>query len=255
MGLHVERSGQGHLDTVLLHGFLGSSKNLGVLVRGWNDPHRRFWAIDLPGHGRSVPTEGELSLDRMAQEVWQTLDLSQVGSVRVLGHSLGGRVALVMRRQAKERVRGIDLLDITPGPIRSSDADRILDALLAAPDHASSRQEMMKPLLDRGLPVPLVDWLSMNLQRTSAGVRWRIDRNQLQRFHQQFAPADLWDAVDLDPKGTRALVGAHSPYVPPADQEALHARGVAVDHVPEAGHFLHAEAPDAVLTWLRGSPL
>lgn len=252
MLLHHELRGDGPNRTVLLHGFLGSGRNLSVIPRRWKDPERAFALLDLTGHGRSAAA-GELSLEGMAEDVLQTLDALGWDRVRLVGHSLGGRVGLVMRGLQPDRIEMLDLLDITPGPIATTDADRVLEALLAAPPHASDREAMAAPFRERGLPEPLVEWLLMNLDRDGDRVKWRVDRRALESFHLGFRSADLWPSVQADPKRTRALLGGRSKYVSAADRARFESLGVPVEVVEGAGHFVHAERPDAVVDWLRSA--
>ncbi|HJL39943.1 MAG TPA: alpha/beta fold hydrolase [Myxococcales bacterium LLY-WYZ-16_1] len=254
MILHHELRGEGSRRTVLLHGFLGTGRNLGVIPRRWSDADRSFLLADLTGHGRSQPIPaGELSLEGMARDLLETLDRVGWQRVRIIGHSLGGRVGLMLRRLAPDRLAHVDLLDITPGPVTGGDADAVLAALRAAPEQAPDRSTMVRALQDGGLPEPLVEWLSMNLERDGQGVRWRFDRAALERFHFRFRGADLWREVAAAPQQTRALVGGRSEYVPRADRDRLESLGVEVEVVGGAGHFVHAERPDAVVDWLQAA--
>src|SRR5688572_3269899 len=103
----------------MLHGFLGSHRNLGALIRGWTaaDPSIRPTAIDLLGHGLAEPLPPSANLETMAIDVLdRAAGLPE--PVRTVGHSLGGRVALMARRLAPGSLSPIALLDITPSPIR-----------------------------------------------------------------------------------------------------------------------------------------
>src|SRR4051794_13308410 len=108
--------GGGPRSTVLLHGFLGSGKNLRTLAQRWSaaSPERTLLLPDLRGHGESPPLAASADLDSLAADVLAAAaDLP--APLSFVGHSLGGRVALAAARRAPGRVADVVLLDIGPG--------------------------------------------------------------------------------------------------------------------------------------------
>src|SRR4051794_18631186 len=105
-----------------MHGFLGSGKNLRALAQRWSelDAGRRFLLPDLTGHGHSPRPLPETDLRAMAHDVLETAQAEGLsGPLELVGHSLGGRVALGAALVAPEKLARVDLLDITPSPIAS----------------------------------------------------------------------------------------------------------------------------------------
>jgi len=251
------RIGEGPRPVVLIHGFLGSGRNLTSLARRWSelDPSLSFVLPDLPGHGISPPVAETDNLLDVARKV---LDAARAagfeGRLSWVGHSLGGRVSLAAALAVPEAVADITLLDIAPGPIpeRTSESAGILRQLLAAPASAPDRGTMRRFLLDRGLAPGIVEWLLMNLVHTDAGYVWRIDRQALQRFHERVNAADLWEAVERPVAPVRCVRGGRAPYVTDEDKARMERAGCPVATIPEAGHFLHVDAPDALLALLTG---
>jgi esterase len=252
--------GSGPRRRLLLHGFLGSGRNLGALARRWSelDPQVSLLQVDLLGHGRSPPLPPGADLDTQARAVLALA--AQQGleePLSLTGHSLGGRVALAARRLAPERVAEVTLLDIAPGPLTFLPSREVLDALLAAPASAPTREELRDFLQSRLTPA-LAEWLVMNLEPQGAeGWRWRIDRQALADFHRRTAPADLWDA--LEPPGSpalraRCLRGAESGYVRDEEAARLERAGVPVITLQGAGHFLHVDQPEQVARLCAAPP-
>jgi pimeloyl-ACP methyl ester carboxylesterase len=238
---------------VLLHGFLGSGKNLGVLARGWGarDPDRRFLLPDLLGHGRSPPLPEGASLADMARATLALIEAHALPTpVDVVGHSMGGRVALEARRLGPDRVGRIGLLDIQPGRIERSDTERVVDILVRAPARAASRDEMRARLVGEGLSRPIADWLLMSGDADEEGFAWRIDRPALERFHREMRGQDLWPAVEATEALTVSIRGAESAYVDEADQARIRAAGGITRTIEGAGHFLHVDRTDAVVAAL-----
>jgi pimeloyl-ACP methyl ester carboxylesterase len=243
--------GEGPRPVVLLHGFLGSSRNLSMIVRAWQErsSEHRFLSLDLPGHGRSPPLPADGDLDHMADQVWRAMRARDCEEALVVGHSLGARVGLAMVRR-QHPLRRLAMLDMTPGPLGPTETQSVLDVLLQAPARAASREAMLQHL--SALPPALADWLSMNLERTPNGVQWRFDRDALVRFHLQHIEEDLWDTAAVAADRIHVLVGGRSSYVPVPDATRMGELGIDVQRLDQAGHFVHVDALEPVVAWLQG---
>ena len=249
--------GEGPRPTVLLHGFLGTGRNLRSLAAAWSaaDPGRRFLLPDLTGHGTSPGLPAGATLATVATDVLETARAGGLdGPLDVVGHSLGGRVALALSLAAPEAVARVSLLDIGPGPIPPglSESGKVLEVLRAAPAQAGDRKAMRAELTGRGLSGPLSDWLLMNLESSpEGGVHWRFDREALATFHGRLNQEELWGALARPGMKARCIRGGRAHYVSDSDMARMEALGCPVDTLPEAGHFVHVDAPDALLRWLQ----
>lgn len=249
--------GDGPVSTVLLHGFLGTGRNLRSLATQWHqrDPRRRFLLPDLTGHGASPALPPGATAEALARDVLETARAQGFATpLHLVGHSMGGRVALVASVLEPGAVDRIDLLDISASPIDPGvqGSRKVLEALLAAPATAPDRGAMRAELTGRGLSVDLAEWLMMNLTPAPGGqgVTWRFDRQALAELHPRVSADDLWDVVERTPARLRLVRGGKSSYVRDADYQRFAARGVPVHTLPEAGHYLHVEQQDALLDWL-----
>jgi len=246
------RASPGPRPVVLLHGLLGSARNLSTLARGLaaRDPRLGVVAFDLTGHGASPPLPAGADSTTLAGDVLATARaLGLTAPLTLIGHSLGGRVALRAALLAPAAVVSITLLDIAPGPLASDgEVGRVLQALLHAPPHAATRGEARAALLGAGLAPSVVEWLVLNLEPAGDGYRWRIDRAALAALHARIAAEDLWPAVERERSyGVRCIRGGASSYVGAADARRLEAAGARVVTIEDAGHFLHVDRPQAVL--------
>jgi esterase len=245
MFAHPPRGG-GLAPVLLFHGFLGSGRNVASLARRWAelDPGVTVFAADLPGHGRSSPLPPGADLGAMGEAIWALADrLGLAGPVHLAGHSMGGRAAMAARLLDPARVSRLTLLDIAPGPLDFLPASDALEALHAAPAEAADRAVFRDFLLARGLSPAMVEWLAMNLEQRGDRWVWRVDREALARFHRRTAGTDLWPAIGGP---VRVLRGALSPYVRDVDAARYAASGAEVETIPDAGHFLHVDAPEVV---------
>ncbi len=251
--------GSGSHATLLLHGFLGSGKNLRTVAQRWldRDAERCFLLPDLLGHGESPPLPPDATTDTVARAVLACASKAGLlDPLSLVGHSLGGRVALAAARIEPGRVRDIVLLDIAPGAMDPAESGtrQVLDVLLAAPEAAADRREMRGFFTGQGLSPALADWLLMNLRAEGGQVTWRIDRHALAALHDGFQRDDLWSVVESRAVPTRCIRGGASRYVNDADAARMDAAGCPVTTLGEAGHYLHVDALDALIDALARTP-
>jgi len=241
------RTGDGPRPLVLLHGFLGSARNLSTLARALveRDPSLAVVALDLTGHGASPSLPPGADSATLAADVLATaraLGLAQ--PLALAGHSLGGRVALRAALLEPDAVSVLTLLDIAPGPVRDGSVGAIADIVKTAPDVVPTRGQARAYLVAAGVPAPIAEWLTLNLEPADGGYRWRVDREALAALHARIAPEDLWPAVEgRHAYRVRSVRAAASGYVSDADVRRLEAAGCPVVTIADTDHFLHAERP------------
>lgn len=103
----VDRRGS-ELTLVLVHGLGGSRRHYDRLAARWTAS--RVLALDLPGFGGSTPIAGPVTVDDLARAVVAVLDHAQVTEALLVGHSMGGPIALRCAELDGPRVRGVVLL-------------------------------------------------------------------------------------------------------------------------------------------------
>ena len=110
-GFRVRYADRGFGDSVvlLLHGFGGDLDNWMFNLDSLAEKHRLL-ALDLPGHGQSVKTNVDPSLSGMATFVRKFLDVLSVSSVHVVGHSMGGAIAMQLASDSPETVKSLGLI-------------------------------------------------------------------------------------------------------------------------------------------------
>lgn len=249
--------GGGPASLILLHGFLGSGRNLTTLAKRLSEkfPHLTLTVMDLTGHGASPALPKDASLTTLAEDVLATAkSLSLPESFGVIGHSLGGRVALRLSGLSLESVSKVAILDISPAPLHMAQGEtqRVTEVLLKAPESAPTREPFRGYLREEGLPDALSNWLLMNLIVVEGEYRWRIERGALAALLQKVNVEDLWqDAAQIAKKGALFCIrGGASSYVSQEDAVRLSQLGAKVETIEGAGHFIHAEALEALLSSL-----
>jgi esterase len=249
--------GTGPKTVLLLHGFLGSGKNLTTFAKklSTQNPSLTIVVPDLTGHGASPALPAGADLSTIAGDVLAMIqELHLPEPCWVVGHSLGGRVALAMFSRAPEAIARAAILDITPGPILvgQTETQTVAEILLKAPSEGASRDIFRAHFREAGLPAPLIDWLLMNLSTQENVYRWRIDRQALFDLLLRSNQQDLWsNAKNLANLGKlRCINGGASGYVSQQDAARLEQIGAEVKVLPKAGHFVHVDALPELLASL-----
>ena len=245
------RVGDGPRPLALLHGFLGSGRNLATLARGIAAaaPEYSVYAFDLPGHGGSPALPSHADLETLARAVIGATRALDASPWTFVGHSLGGRVALKALLLEPAVVARMTVLDITPSVLPpGGETARVVEALVGAPEAAPSRPAFRTWFTGAGLSPMLTDWLLLNLARDGDQLRWRIDRRALVALYPRINAEDLWRAVESrGDRGLHVVRGALSSYVSDADCRRLEAAGARVDTIEGAGHFVHVDRPAETL--------
>lgn len=253
--LVYDTRGNGQHTVLMLHGFLGSGRNLQSLARRWAEREERLRIIlpDLTGHGMSPAPVDPPTIEQVARDVIALADEVHADEpLTIVGHSFGGRTALMARMLEPARVGQVVLLDITPSPLRGDvgGLDRVLMHVLGAPAQVKSREEMRTLFLGHGISPALTDWVLLNLVQDGDELRWRFDREKLELLHMEASQQDLWPAVEAPGVKTTLIYGDRSRFVNEADVERFQAAGADVIRIAGAGHFLHVDAQPALLDHL-----
>jgi pimeloyl-ACP methyl ester carboxylesterase len=248
--LHYLDQGQGR-PLVILHGLFGTLDNWHTLARRWAaEAGLRVLSVDLRNHGRSFQSP-EHSYHLMAQDLLNLFDhLGLVGDdVSLLGHSMGGKVAMRFALDYPDRLARLLVLDIAP---RYSDMEHQTDIVagLRAVNLAAleSRQQADEALAQHIPQVGVRQFLLKNLyRREDNSFAWRINLNALTAS----LPAIGEETSAAHPflKPTLFVRGGKSNYITAEDKlygiPALFPNSQ-VETVVDAGHWLHAEKPEEV---------
>lgn len=241
------REDTGRSPLVVLHGLFGSASNWRGIAKRLAERHTVF-TVDLRNHGTS-PHTAQMSYAQMAADVRHFIDARGLCEAIIMGHSMGGKVAMRLALDHPARVESLIVVDIAPVPY-DHDFVTLIDAMRAVRLQGIERRADAEAQLLSAIPEPaLRSFLLQNLVNETGGFRWRIN---LQAIAQNM-PAVLDSPV---PTGAAAysgptvfLRGENSEYVRAEHHGRINELfpKAQIEAVPGAGHWLHAEQPTVFL--------
>ncbi len=239
-GLHLRRSGTAHgTPVVLLHGF-GSDLSIWHDVSDLLAASRPVVALDLPGHGRSPA--GPATHAELTEAVIATLQDAGVERCHLVGHSLGGAVALGIVATLPDLVRSLGL--IAPAGLGPE-----IDAAFLAGFVAAEQPASMAPWLRRLVSDPALvtdGFVRATLRAQAAPGRREAQRALLARLFPDGTQAlSLAGALDRVTVPVKLIWGQADAIIPPRHARGLPAH-VAVHLAPGIGHLPQLEAPHLV---------
>ena len=242
--LAISESGAGS-PLVILHGLFGSKRNWSSVAHRLAAAHRVI-TVDLRNHGES-PWSDRHDYPALAADVAAVIERRVGGPTAVLGHSMGGKAAMVLALARPDLVERLVVVDIAP--VRSTATPiEYVRAMRALPLAAFSQRLDIKEALAPAIPDPLVrGFLTLNLVSGPAGFAWTVD---LEAIEHNFDSILGFPEV---PPGRRFtgpalfLAGGRSDYVRPEHHAEIHRLFPAapIEVIEGAGHWVHADAADA----------
>ncbi|MCC5991697.1 MAG: alpha/beta fold hydrolase [Rhodobacteraceae bacterium] len=228
---------------LVVHGLFGSARNWGAIAKRLSDG-REVISVDMRNHGDSPWAKSHAYADLAA-------DLARViaqkgGTPDILGHSMGGKAAMMLALTRPDLVNRLLIADIAP--VAYGHSQRGLIAAMRRLDLAGLES---RAAADRALAADVDDpsvraFLLQSLDLRSSPARWRLNLDVLDAEMDRITgwPEDISGRFE---RPTLFLSGAKSDYVRPEHRPAIKAlfAGAKFAKLPDAGHWLHAEAPRA----------
>lgn len=255
--LHYRRLGpQGAPTLILLHGLFGSSDNLGSVAKELAEPSTPgvdpfdVLLVDLRDHGRSPHTDA-ISYPIMAADVHALVQLLGLKDITLVGHSMGGKVAMVFAQQWPELLEHLVVIDISPRE-HEDNHSHIIDALISADISSGRTRKEVEAQIGSTVKEPgVVQFLMKNLYwRTEDQFGWRVNAALLKRDLSAVLAAIGPEKVQVP---THFIRGGASDYIQREDLPAIKEQfpNSTVETIPFAGHWLHAQAPEEVVAMIR----
>ncbi|MCV2491847.1 alpha/beta fold hydrolase [Geodermatophilus sp. YIM 151500] len=250
-----------------VHGLFGQGRNWTTIAKGLADRHR-VTLVDLPNHGHSPWTDRADYVDMAGM---LAAEFEAFGEpVTLVGHSMGGKVAMQLALRRPELLRGLVVVDVAPVdyPVRGGRTDdpdeeispfgAYIAAMRAIELETLQTREDADAALRDAVPSDMVrGFLLQSLVREGRGVdggwRWRLNLAALERDLEHLR------GFPEPPEGARYdgpvlwIAGANSTYVLDRDRDRMDELFPATRlvRIKNAGHWVHSEQPEVFLATVR----
>lgn len=231
---------------VFIHGLFGSLSNLGILARYFSE-QRTVLQIDVRNHGLSAHSS-DLNYQLMAEDVLETLSSLNIQKFVVVGHSMGGKIAMKLADLARVQTERLVVLDITPIQYHESHHTEIFKALFAVQQaNVASRLEaakIMREYIDEEMVIQFL------LKSFNKG-QWLFN---VQALFDHYPDIMAWEKVEKVNQPALFLRGGNSFYISkPEHFAAINEQfsQAKIECIENTGHWLHGEKPDEVIQHMR----
>jgi len=241
--LHYEEIGSGDgFPLVILHGLFGSLDNWKSFAKVMG-AHRRVVCVDLRNHGESFHAN-TMTYDEMTEDVTRLMDHLGVGTYDLMGHSMGGKVAMGVASVHLARVRRLVVVDIAPKTYPAHHQDILVGLRrLSEDDFHGSRRDADGVLAQTITEERVRQFLLKSYVGHLFPDRvWQFNVDAISQCYPDIMKLPALRCVEMP---TLFVKGALSDYIVPEDEGVIgsyfsHHRLVTI---PNAGHWVHAESP------------
>ncbi len=236
---------------ILLHGFFASSRNWRLMAKKLAE-YYHVYVLDLRNHGLS-PHADEMDYPLMAEDLKCFMDLHRLQTANILGHSMGGKVAMWFTLNYPDRVQKIVVADISPVCYQHS-FDGTINALRKLPlDQISNRKQADDFLAPFISELSYRQFLLQNLQLNDGQYSWRVDLEVFYRMADNIIAFPSVENITPYKGDVLFLMGGNSSYL---DKQAIETSFPSAEIllIKDANHWLHIDKPaeflEAVIKFL-----
>ncbi len=226
---------------ILIHGLFGSASNLGMVARSLAE-NFTCYSLDVRNHGDS-PHADSMSYEEMAADVLEFMERHNLAMCPMLGHSMGGKIAMQVAMDNSHRVSGLIVADVAPVTYPPHHQGMLIG--LAALENATiTNRSQADEVLARSVPEPGVRaFLLKSFKKREDGLfHWQLNRPAIQANYKMLGSANRGAPY---PGSVLFIKGGNSDYILPEHHERISALFPAarIKIIEGTGHWLHAEKP------------
>ncbi len=226
---------------IILHGFFASSRNWRKIAERLSSTYH-VYVLDMRNHGLS-PHHAIMDYPSMTADVLRFMDVHKLVTAHILGHSMGGKIAMWLALNHPERMKKLLVVDIAPKSY-THNFDKTIRALIDLPLVSIQHRKQAEQMLAKDIPEPSYrQFLLQNLVLKAGSYHWRIDLAIFLRMAPNIVAFP--EIQDLSPYSDQTLfvAGANSSYL--AQKDTLHLFPNALfETIADAGHWLHVQQPE-----------
>ncbi|ETI58732.1 alpha/beta fold hydrolase [Marinomonas profundimaris] len=240
--IHAKQYGSSGPNLIVIHGLFGNADNWHSIAQALAEQFT-VYCVDLPNHGKS-DNMMDATYPKMADEILDWAKANHVDSFYLLGHSMGGKVAMQMSAMAlPEQIKKLIVVDIAPVDYQASHT-RILDGLKAINNGDIHSRKEADALLSQYEPnLAVRQFLLKNLMKSEQGFKLSLSVDNIANSYATILKKPTIETAVTTP--TLFIKGEHSDYIVAEHQKAITDRfsNASFKVISGAGHWLHAEKP------------
>lgn len=244
MKLNFKSFGSGD-PVVILHGLFGSLDNWQTFAKRMAE-HYQVFIVDQRDHGKS-PHTVDFNYQLLAEDLKEFLEQQWIYEARLIGHSMGGRTVMNFALEYPDMVQQMVVVDMGVKTYTGGHEDIIAALNKVEIENVTSRSEvdaqLSESIQDQGVRL----FLMKNLARKKeGGYRWKMNLDLLTKKY----PEIMQGLPQSDPSEVEALFvkGVKSNYILTEDKPQIKSYfpDAKISSIADAGHWIHAEQPDAL---------
>lgn len=228
---------------VIVHGLFGTLDNWQSLSRKWSETYFVI-SLDVRNHGRSFHSD-HMEFVECAEDILKVLEAEGIELCHIIGHSMGGKIAMEFAAQYSHRLMSLIIIDVAPYPYTPHHTEVLNMLSTICLDHYASRQDIELAISNHLNDPSIVQFMMKNIKRNEENLQFEWKFNQcvlLDNYTNiiQFMPSNGYSGRTLFIGGDKSdyITKNTSIYIFDLYPNAE------IEFVSNAGHWVHADNPD-----------
>ncbi|TYA37629.1 alpha/beta fold hydrolase [Aggregatibacter actinomycetemcomitans] len=228
---------------VFIHGLFGDMNNLGIIARAFSEDYA-ILRVDLRNHGASFHSE-EMNYDLMSEDVFHVIQSLSLREVILVGHSMGGKTAMVLAANSPDLVKGLVVIDIAPIAYGEHGHDAVFNGLFAVKNTQPHTRQEAKPILAQHIYDESVQQFMLKSFDATSVDYFRFNLTALKRNYPNLMG---WQTRHIQ-QPCLFIKGGNSSYILPeyADRILAQCPQASSFTINGSDHWVHAEKPQFVI--------
>lgn len=243
MKLNYKTQGIGQ-PIILLHGLFGNLDNLGILARALMDDYHVI-QVDLRNHGLSSWSD-EMNYSLMADDIYELIDSLALKDIILVGHSMGGKVAMKLTQCMPSLIANLVVLDIAPVTYASDSHANVFTAMNACIANKITDRKALQNMLNQYISEPITQFLLKSYKND----QWLFNFKAIEQHYDDIRG---WQEITAYRQPALFIRGSESNYVSDEYQTDILSQFpyATVETVEGANHNVHNEKPQQVVDLIR----
>lgn len=238
--LRITKNLNKKIPIIIIHGLFGNLSNLGRIAINLSK-NNSVIQVDLRNHGNS-PHEQSMTYVDMAQDILELLDRLLIKNCIIVGHSMGGKVAMMLCMLAAQRIKKAIIIDIAPVQYNMKKYDNVFNAIEYVNESKIKDKVEATKLMQRYISNPLlISFLLKSFYQGSWNFNFPFIKNNYYNIGDWCTYFTWWGSILF-------IKGEHSVYL---DKKYIcdiyhQFPNACIHNVPNTGHWVHYENPTYV---------